>query len=303
MGRSSFTEHRAVLEGSLLIEFVVIASHFEDLADPVQFEPWRLIAIDTSRGRSRNRELHHPCYILVDFCAFRSFGLRPQGVIEVVLGQEEFSFPTVLPMAVNVVSLGDFLAPLLLTGLQGLQWQAWLNGDLLGLALVACHEGFFLQVQVWCGPTLMQNMMVAAPLIAGTLQIDMDVTPDMSLVRVTIYIPGGNTLISSRVLSVTCLRTMMETCALGELRSRFGDLRLVGFRVIPVHPVVTWNAPILTLNKEKMVLIYEDVVLQLDAVVFLRHASAPFLRGRSHLLPSQTPQEGVGGSTWTPDPL
>ena len=105
-----------------------IASHFEDLADPVQFEPWRLIAIDTSRGRSRNRELHHPCYILVDFCAFRSFGLRPQGVIEVVLGQEDFSFPTVLPIPVNVVSLGEFLAPLLLTGLQGLQWQAWLNG-------------------------------------------------------------------------------------------------------------------------------------------------------------------------------
>ena len=158
-----------------------------------------------------------------------------------VLGQEEFSFPTVLPMAVNVVSLGDFLAPLLLTGLQGLQWQAWLNGDLLGLALVACHEGFFLQVQVWCGPTLMQNMLVAAPLIFGTLHIDMDAMPDTSLVRVTIYIPGGNTLISSRVLSVTCPRSMMETCALGELRSRFGDLRVVGFRVIPVHPVVTWN--------------------------------------------------------------
>ena len=42
-----------------------IASQFEDLADPVQFEPWRLLTIDTSRGRSRNRELHHPCYILV----------------------------------------------------------------------------------------------------------------------------------------------------------------------------------------------------------------------------------------------
>ena len=118
------------------------------------FEPWRLIAIDTSRGRSRNRELHHPCYILVDFCAFRSFGLRPQGVIEVLQEQEDFSFPTVLSMAVNVVSLGEFLALLLLTGLQGLQWQAWLNGDLLGLALIACHEGFFLQVQVWCGPNL-----------------------------------------------------------------------------------------------------------------------------------------------------
>ena len=62
-----------------------------------------------------------------------------------VLGQEELSFPTVLPMAVNVVILGDFLAPLLLTGFQG---QAWLNGELLGLPLVTCQEGFFLQVQV-----------------------------------------------------------------------------------------------------------------------------------------------------------
>ena len=30
------------------------------------------------------------------------------GVKEVVLGQEEFSFPTILPVAVNVVSLGEF---------------------------------------------------------------------------------------------------------------------------------------------------------------------------------------------------
>ena len=253
-----------------------------------------MIAIDTSRGRSRNRELHHPCYILVDFCAFRSFGLRPQGVIEVVLGQEEFSFPTVLPMAVNVVSLGEFLAPLLLTGLQGLQWQAWLNGDLLGLALIACHEGFFLQVQVWCGPTLMQNMLVAAPLICGTLHIDMDAMPDTSLVRVTIYIPGGNTLISSRELSVTCQRSMMETCALEELRSRFGDLRVVGFRVIPVHPVVTWNAPFLTLKKEKMVLVYEDVVLQLDAVVYLR-LHLPPSTGKE---PSTALVDSARGSWW-----
>ena len=248
----------------------------EDLVDPAQCEPWRLISIDTSRGRSRNRELHYPCYMLVDFCAFRSFGLRPHGVIEVVLGQEEFSFPTVLPITVNVVLLGEFLAPFLHTGLPGLQWQAWINGELLGLALVACQEGFFLQVQVWCGPTLMQNMVVAAPLLTGTLHFDMEAMTDTSLVRVTIYIPGGNTLISSRVLSVTCLRTMLETCALGELRSRFSDLREVGFRVIPVHPAVTWNAPILTLNKEKMVLIYEDVVLQLDAVVFLRLHLPPF---------------------------
>ena len=255
-----------------------IASHFEDLADPAQVEPWRLVSIDTTRGRSRNKELHHPSYMLVDFCAFRYFGLRPHGLIEVVLGQEEFSFPTVLPMAVNVVSIGEFLAPLLLTGLPGLQWQAWLNGDLLELAFVACQEGFFLQVQVWCGPTLMQNMLAAAPLITGTLHIDMEAMPDTSLFRATISIPGGNTLISSRVLSLTCLRTMQETYVLGELRSRFSDLRGVSFRVIPVHPVITWNAPILTFHKEKMVLVYDDVVLQLDAVVFLILHLPPFRR-------------------------
>ena len=200
-----------------------------------------------------------------DFRAFRSFGFRPHGVMEVVLGQDEFSFPTVLPVAVNVVSLGP-----------GLQWQAWINGDLVGLAMVACQEGFFLQVQVWCGPTLMQNMVVAAPLLNGTLHFDMDAITDTSLVRVTIYIPGGNTLTSSRVLTVTCLRAMLETCALGELRSRFSDLREVSFRVTPVHPVVTWHAPVLPLNKEKMILIYEDVVLQLDAVVVLRLHLPPY---------------------------
>ena len=82
----------------------------------------------------------------------------------------------------------------------------------------------------------MQNMVVAAPLLNGTLHFDMDAIADTSLVRVTIYIPGGNTLTSSRVLTVTCPRAMLETCALGELRSRFSDLREVSFRVTPVHP-------------------------------------------------------------------
>ena len=254
-----------------------LAARFEDLADPAQFEPWRLIPIDTTRGRSRNRELHHPCYMLVDFRAFRSFSLRPHGVIEIVLGQKEFSFPTVLPIAVNVVSLGEFLAPWLLTGLPGLQWQAWINGDLVGLALITCEEGFFLQVQVWCGPTLMQNMVVAAPLHSGTLHFDRDALTDMSLVRVTIYIPGGNTLTSSRVLSVISQRTTLEACALGELRSRFRDLREVGFRVIPVHPAVTWHAPVLTLNKEKWSLCMKMWwLLQLDAVVLLRLHLPPY---------------------------
>ena len=88
-----------------------IAGHFADLADPEHFEPWRLITVDTTRGRSRNRELSRPCYILVDFGAFRSFGLRPHGLIEMILGQEEFSFPTVLPMMLQCGYAWSILDP------------------------------------------------------------------------------------------------------------------------------------------------------------------------------------------------
>ena len=122
----------------------------------------------------------------------------------------------------------------------------------------------------------MQNMVAAAPLTVDTLHIDMDVMPDTSLVRVTTYIPGGDTLMSSRVLTVTCMRTVMETFALSELRRRFVDLRLVEFQVVPVHPAASWNDPILTTGKEKMVLVYEEATLQIDAVVLLRLHLPPF---------------------------
>ena len=85
----------------------------------------------------------------------------------------------------------------------------------------------------------MQNMVVAAPLLSGTL-------------------------------------AMLETCALGKLRSRLSDLREVSFRVTSVHPVVTWHAPVLPVNKETMILIYQDVVRQLDAVVVLRLHLPPY---------------------------
>ena len=70
------------------------------------------------------------------------------------------------------------------------------------------------------------------------------------------------------------LATPMERKLL--LRQSLSDLREVSFRVTPVHPVVTWHAPVLPLNKEKMILIYEDVVLQLDAVVVLRLHLPPY---------------------------
>ena len=50
----------------------------------------------------------------------------------------------------------------------------------------------------------------------------------------------------------------------------------MSFRVTPVHPVVTWHAPVLPVNKETMILIYQDVALQLDAVVVLRLHLPPY---------------------------
>ena len=82
-----------------------IVSRFEDLSDPVQVEPWRF-SNRYVEGNVKKSEASP----LLSRCAFRSFGLRPHGVIEVALRQKEFSFPTVLPVAVNVVSLGEFLA-------------------------------------------------------------------------------------------------------------------------------------------------------------------------------------------------
>ena len=85
----------------------------------------------------------------------------------------------------------------------------------------------------------MQNMVVAALLLNCILYFDMDAIADTWLVRITIYIPGGNALTFSQVLTVTCLRAMLDICALGELRSRFSDLGEMCFRITSVHPVVT----------------------------------------------------------------
>ena len=79
----------------------------------------------------------------------------------------------------EIVRRSDGVSPVH-TGLSGLQWQVWINGEL---------GGFFLHVRVWCGSTLMQNMVVAAPLRNGTFHFEMDAIADTSLVRVEYMCP------------------------------------------------------------------------------------------------------------------
>ena len=247
-----------------------IAARFEDLADPHLVEPWRLVTIDTTRGASRNRELSRPCYILVDFAAFRLFGQRPHGLIEMVLGQGEVAFPMVLPQRCNAVTVRELLAPLLPTGLLDARWQASLNGEVLGTQLITCPEGFFLQVQVWGSITMLDNIQVGAPLLATTLHLEVEMQFDPQLVRVTVFIPGGNTLFSSRKMVVSCLQAWMEDTVTRNLRSRFPDLCTVGFHLVPAHPSVAYDAPIFAPDRHTLVLVYDDPALREDAVTLLR---------------------------------
>ena len=62
----------------------------------------------------------------------------------------------------------------------------------------------------------------------------------------------------------------MDSQVSSNLRSRFPDLRLVGFSVLPVHPTASWNEPILTSGKDKRVLVYDEMALQVEAVVLLK---------------------------------
>ena len=68
----------------------------------------------------------------------------------------------------------------------------------------------------------------------------------------------------------------MDSQVSSNLRSRFPDLRLVGFSVLPVHPTASWNEPILTSGKDKRVLVYDEMALQVEAVVLLKLHLPPF---------------------------
>ena len=72
----------------------------------------------------------------------------------------------------------------------------------------------------------------------------MSVLPDTSLVRVTIYIPGRNTLISS------CQRSMMETCGIGRIAQPVW--RPASSRISGNPGASCSHMECATLNKEKM---------------------------------------------------
>ena len=102
-----------------------------------------------------------------------------------------------LPQMINFPVLQAFLSPLLPQGLSCLSLQMWHNGAAVEYQLVSCFNGFFIQVVVEVNNILMENIRLAQ------LHIDQMVLTDPQLLQVTAFVPGGDTLISSRSLTMT----------------------------------------------------------------------------------------------------
>ena len=122
---------------------------------------------------------------------------------------------------------------------------------------------------------LMENIRLAAPLIIRHLHIDQMVLTDPQLLQVTDFVPGGDTLISSRSLTMTEKRNRVFTILDSMLRQRFTDMRNVGFLLLTAHPSSKWMDPAFSLQKEKVVVVYSDEVLQGSASVLLRLSLPP----------------------------
>ena len=251
-----------------------IAGHFPDLRDTWADEARHVTAIDNTRGHSRDRSLMHPCYVLIHAEDYWAFNQRPHGLVELVLGDRDLSFPTILPQMINAPIVQAVLAPLVPGGLACVTVNVWHNGAALGFHLVKCFDGFFVQVTVSCGRTLIDNILTAAPIVTPRIHIDPLVLPDPQLLQGTTFVPGGDTLISSRSVVVVHRRDRVYAVLNMVLRQRFLDMLHVGFEILTVHPSSKWLDPTFCPQKEKVVIVYTD--LRRDASVLLRLSFPPY---------------------------
>ena len=153
----------------------------------------------------------------------------------------------------------------------------WHNGAAVDYQLVNCFNGFFVQVTVDVNSILMDNIWLAAPLIIPQLHIDQVVLTDPQLLQVTAFVPGGDTLISSRSLTMIEKRNRVFTIldSTPRQRQRFTDMRNVGFLLLTAHPSSKWMDPAFSPQNEKVVVVYSDEVLQGSASVLLRLSLPP----------------------------
>ena len=149
-----------------------------------------------------DRKQGHPCYALIHVDDYWAFNHRPHGLLELVLGSRELSFPCVLPQMINFPVLQAFLAPLLPQGLSCLSLQMWHNGAAVDFRLVNCFHGFFVQVTVGVNSILLENILLAAPLNIHSYTLTTWCWLTLIFCKLLHFVPGGDTLISSRSITM-----------------------------------------------------------------------------------------------------
>ncbi len=147
---------------------------------------------------SRNPILSRANYVLVHGNDFLLADQRPHGLIEIVFEENQFLFPSYLPRWINWPILQAYLAPFCPHTHFGISMSGLLDGTRLGHRLVACLNGFFIQVHFEGRPFLLDELYNGAPLHAGTLHTSTGYSSERDVRLSVVYIPGWNTLIFSR---------------------------------------------------------------------------------------------------------
>ena len=207
---------------------------YEDLRHQWPQVGWWVTRVHTSSASSRLPLFQSVNYVLISEEDFRTYEERPHGVLE--FGFEEPQLcTTVLPRFINWPILAAFLSPLWV-GMQA-ETTAWafLNGEALTHHLVECHSGFYLRV-FWGGNAYLGEQLEQM-VSTHSLQLHLPpltITGAHLLNRgVTVYLPGGSTLVMSRKLSVFGPNTVRDIDF--EVRKRFIDLVQENFGLCPVH--------------------------------------------------------------------
>ena len=166
------------------------------------------------------------------------FADNPHGLMELGFRKPQLC-TTVLPRLINLPILRTFLAPLWAGMQTGIIVRAFLNGIALAHQLVTCESGFYLRV-TWEGSSYLVSQ-IEHMASSHTLQLHRPPTiftgGYIHNRGTTVFIPGGNTLIMSR--KVTLIGPNSDRDIEGALQDNFGigQVHLSYYLVEPVaHP-------------------------------------------------------------------
>ena len=165
---------------------------------------------------------------------FHAFANNPHGLMELGFKEPQLC-TTVLPRLINLPILRTFLTPLWAGMPTGITARAFLNGVALAHQLVTCDSGFYLRV-TWEGNTYLVSQLEQMA-SSHTLQLHRPPTIFTEAYihnrGAAVFIPGGNTLIMSR--KVTLIGPNNDRDIEGALRRRFPDLAQDNFGIGQVH--------------------------------------------------------------------